>query len=101
MWRVIALPGNILLQTFATGSTRSSKATVIFWMADPRVTTSARIVLVMIPGPLWSWQVPMASRMYGERHGGDRCGRLHEAGRVIGNRPDSAPTHFVAADLLL
>src|SRR5262245_37352551 len=101
MWRVIALPGNILLQTFATGSTRSSKATVIFWMADPRVTTSARMVLVMLRGPLWASQVPMASRMYGERHGGDRCGRLHEAGRVIGNRPDCAATDVVDAELLL
>ena len=101
MWRSIAPAGNILLQIFATGLTQSSKATVIFWTADPRVT--ARIVLVMIQGPLWSWQVPMASRVYGERHGGDRCGlcRLHEAGRVIGNRPDCAATDVVDAELLL
>jgi len=88
---------------FATDLTQSSKATVIFWMADPRVTASARIVLVMIQGRLWSWQVPMASRVYGERHGGDRCGlcRLHEAGRVIGTRPDCAATDVVDAELLL
>src|SRR5262245_17988657 len=88
MWRSIAPSGNILLSKIATGLTQPSKATVIFWIADPRVTASARIVLVMSQGPLWSWQVPMASRVYGERHGGGRRGlcRLHEAGRVIGNR---------------
>src|SRR5262245_63795215 len=32
-------------------------ATVIFWTADLFVTASARIVLVMIQGALWSWQV--------------------------------------------
>src|SRR5262245_57134949 len=32
-------------------------ATVIFWTADLRVPASARIVLVMIQGALWSWQV--------------------------------------------
>ena len=52
MWRPIAPPGNILLSKIATGLTQPSKATVIFWIADPRVTASARIVLVMSQGPL-------------------------------------------------
>jgi len=33
------------------GFTQPSKATVIFWTADLRVTASTRIVLVMIQGP--------------------------------------------------
>jgi hypothetical protein len=41
------------------GLTQPSKATVIFWTADLRVTASARIVLVMIRASRhWSWQVP-------------------------------------------
>jgi len=37
------------------GLTQPSKATVIFWTADLRVTASTRIVLVMIRAPPWSW----------------------------------------------
>src|SRR5262249_16251204 len=35
----------------------TQRARFIFWTADLFVTASARIVLVMIQGALWSWQV--------------------------------------------
>jgi len=41
------------------GLTQPSKATVIFWTADLRVTAWARIVWVVIRASRhWSWQVP-------------------------------------------
>jgi hypothetical protein len=40
------------------GLAKSSKAPVIFWTADLRVTALTRIVLVMIRAPPWSCQVP-------------------------------------------
>jgi hypothetical protein len=47
----------ISIQQGPVGLTQRLKATVIFWTADLFLTASARIVLVMIQGALWSWQV--------------------------------------------